>query len=126
MRRTPLQWIAAIRVGRTPSSALEPLVRLCVCPTRPTGGSSAGRGPALLLTCAIALLSAIIANAARRPSYGGELRIETRAAINVLDPSASPEDPVALGALRQLTPFVFETYVRLDERGQPQPWLATS
>jgi peptide/nickel transport system substrate-binding protein len=65
-------------------------------------------------------------SAARRPSYGGELRIEMRAAIQTLEPSSTPDDPVALGALRELSPLVFETYVRLDEHGQPQPWLATS
>ena len=68
----------------------------------------------------IAAISAVLfaigsAHAARRPTYGGELRIEMRAAIPVLDPSASPDDPVALGALRELSPLVFETYIRLDE-----------
>ncbi len=109
MRRTLLQWIAGISVVQTDAA--------------PVANRRAGFHPAPLL-CALALLN--VASAARQPSYGGELRIETRAVINVLDPSASPEDPVALGALRQLAPLVFETYVRLDERGQPQPWLATS
>lgn len=47
--------------------------------------------------------------AARRPRYGGELRIETRAATTEL-----------------LTGAVFETLVRWDDHGEPQPWLATS
>jgi peptide/nickel transport system substrate-binding protein len=64
--------------------------------------------------------------AARRPHYGGELRIEMRAAIPTLDPSVTPDDPAALGAQRQWTPLVFETLVKLDDRGEPQPWLATS
>jgi ABC-type transport system substrate-binding protein len=80
----------------------------------------------LVRAAPLALLTIPTATAARRPSYGGELRIEMRAALPALDPSASPEDPVALGALRDLTPLVFETYVRLDEHGQAQPWLATS
>src|SRR6266403_1513942 len=45
--------------------------------------------------------------AARRPRYGGELRVEVRSAD-------------FLGGL------VIETHVRLDERGEPEPWLATS
>src|SRR5436190_22420807 len=64
--------------------------------------------------------------AARRPRYGGELRVEMRATIASLEPSAVSEDPVALGAQRQWMPLVFETLVRLDDHGRPQPWLATS
>ena len=50
--------------------------------------------------------------AARRPSYGGTLRVETSTSI------ASPD-----GAFAGL---VFETLVQLDEHGRPRPWLATS
>ena len=82
--------------------------------------------PSIAAVSALLVLSVASLSAARRPSYGGDLRIEIRAAIPVLEPSATPDDPAALGALRQLTPLVFETYVRLDEHGQPQPWLATS
>jgi ABC-type transport system substrate-binding protein len=73
-------------------------------------------------------LLALIATleAARRPRYGGELRIEMRASIPSLDPAQAPDNPAALGAQRQWMPFVFETLVRLDDRGRPQPWLATS
>jgi ABC-type transport system substrate-binding protein len=81
--------------------------------------------------CWIAAGNAILAlaaalEAARRPRYGGELRVETRSAIASLDPGAVSEDPVALGAQRQWMPLVFETLVRLDDQGRPQPWLATS
>jgi ABC-type transport system substrate-binding protein len=65
-------------------------------------------------------------NAARRPRYGGELRIELRAQLKTLDPQEMPQDPLALAAQRQILPAVFETLVRLDEHGEPQPWLAES
>jgi ABC-type transport system substrate-binding protein len=64
--------------------------------------------------------------AARRPRYGGELRVEMRATIASLDSAVIPEDPAALGAQRQWMPFVFETLVSLDDHGRAQPWLATS
>jgi hypothetical protein len=56
----------------------------------------------------LGLMAAGGAQAARRPRYGGVLRVETRAAEALLE-----------GA-------VFETLVRFDEHGDPQPWLATS
>jgi len=79
----------------------------------------------------IAAANAVLAlaaglEAARRPHYGGELRVEMRAAMTSLDPGAVSEDPAALGAQRQWVPFVFETLVSLDAHGRPQPWLATS
>jgi peptide/nickel transport system substrate-binding protein len=59
--------------------------------------------------------------AARRPRYGGELRIEMRVA---------PENPEALekpeASNTLLAGAIFENLVRLDEHGDPQPWLATS
>ncbi len=64
--------------------------------------------------------------AARRPHYGGELRVEIRATMMSLDPALIPDDPAALGAQRQWMPFVFETLVSLDDQGRVQPWLATS
>jgi len=72
------------------------------------------------------LALAVALEAARRPRYGGELRVEMRAAVASLDPSAVSEDPVALGAQRQWMPLAFETLIRLDDQGHPQPWLATS
>ncbi len=82
----------------------------------------------------IAAASAVVAactvigslNAARRPRYGGELRVELRAQLRTLDPQETPSDPLALSAQRQILPAVFETLVRLDDRGEPQPWLAES
>ena len=68
------------------------------------------------IAAASLLLALTSAHAARRPRYGGDLRIEIRAT------PANPESldrNIFLGA-------VFETLVRLDDRGVPQPWLATS
>jgi MarR-like DNA-binding transcriptional regulator SgrR of sgrS sRNA len=79
----------------------------------------------------IAAVSALLAlaallDAARRPRYGGELRVEMHASLRLLDPSEIPEDPAAFAAQRLWLPAVFETLVRLDDHGQPQPWLATA
>ncbi len=64
---------------------------------------------------AISALAAVIsAPAARRARYGGGVRVEI-AQVMQLDP-AEPK----------LSGLVFETLVRLDERGKPQPWLAMS
>lgn len=61
-----------------------------------------------------ALIALTPAPAARRARYGGDLRVEI-AQIMQLDP-AEPK----------LSGLVFESLVRLDERGKPQPWLAMS
>ena len=67
----------------------------------------------------IAVLSAAaVGGAATRSRYGGTLRVEMRAAPAALDPAAADAGP-----LRSL---VFETLVRLDEAGAPQPCLALS
>ena len=76
-------------------------------------------------TSAVLVLTAGL-EAARRPHYGGKLRVEIRAAVPSLDPAVVPDDPAAFGAQRQWMPFVFETLVRLDDHGRAQPWLATS
>jgi ABC-type transport system substrate-binding protein len=72
----------------------------------------------------IAVISALIGiasvEAARRPRYGGDLRVELRAAPRTLDPADASSDAALF------TGAVFETLVRLDDRGDPQPWLATS
>jgi hypothetical protein len=49
------------RVGRTPSSAPDPLVRLCAHPCRPTGGSAAGQGarPTRFMLTAILFAAAL-------------------------------------------------------------------
>jgi len=73
---------------------------------------------------ALGLAAPGLVDGARRPRYGGELRVEMRAALRTLDPADS--DSLALGARAQLIPAVFETLVRFDEHGEPQPCLATS
>src|SRR5258708_22833630 len=48
------------------------------------------------------------------------------APLNNLGPADSPTEPVIPEPKAGLVPAVFETLVRLDENGKPQPWLATS
>jgi ABC-type transport system substrate-binding protein len=78
------------------------------------------------IAAASAFFALAILKAEGRPHYGGTLRVEMSAALNTLDPAEIPSDPVALEAKARLVPEVFETLVRLDETGKPQPWLATS
>ena len=66
----------------------------------------------------IAVLSAATACAATRPHYGGTLRVEMRAAPATLDLAAADAAP--------LISLAFETLVRLDAEGAPQPCLALS
>jgi len=82
------------------------------------------RIPSRWIAAASALVALGLVDGARRPRYGGELRMEMRAALRTLDPADS--DILALEARAQLIPAVFETLVRFDERGEPQPCLATS
>src|ERR1051326_7189400 len=74
----------------------------------------------------LAFVAVATLEAARRPHYGGELRVEMRAVLQTLDPLDSPEDPAVLAAQRFWQPAVFETLVKLDEHGDAQPWLAAS
>src|SRR4051812_10570371 len=61
----------------------------------------------------LALLGGAVSGA-RRPRYGGTLRVET---------SATALEPADLS---MLAGAVFETLIRLDEHGQPRPGLAIS
>ena len=73
----------------------------------------------LIAWLSLAALSALtVSSAATRVRYGGTLRVEIRAAPTALDPAASDAAPLAS--------LVFETLVRLDESGAPQPCLALS
>jgi len=61
-----------------------------------------------------------------RPHYGGTLRVEMRAQVRTLDPAdvaATPEEALARDKLGSL---VFDSLVRTDEAGRPQPNLAIS
>jgi peptide/nickel transport system substrate-binding protein len=53
-----------------------------------------------------------------RPHYGGTLRVAMKEAPQTLDPAAA-------GVPASISRMVFETLVALDERGRPQPLLAT-
>jgi ABC-type transport system substrate-binding protein len=72
-----------------------------------------------ILLAASSLLWPVLACAASRPHYGGTLRIAVKESPASLDTLAS-NVPAGLSGL------VFENLVRLDERGHPQPLLATS
>jgi ABC-type transport system substrate-binding protein len=78
------------------------------------------------IAAASAFFVLVILKAESRPRFGGTLRVEMSAALSNLDPAEIPSDPAALEAKARLIPDVFETLVRLDETGKPQPWLATS
>jgi peptide/nickel transport system substrate-binding protein len=54
-----------------------------------------------------------------RPRYGGILRVAVKEAPQTLDPTGA-------GVPESLSRLVFETLVILDDRGRPQPLLATS
>jgi len=74
-----------------------------------------------ILIAAASLACAVSANAASRPHYGGALRIAVHGSTQTFDPTASDS-----AGLRSLTQMVFETLVKLDDRGRVQPLLATS
>ncbi len=63
---------------------------------------------------------------ADRPRYGGVLRVETRATVMNLDPADMALEPQEAAAKEKLIGQVFETLVRLDDKGEAQPLLATS
>jgi peptide/nickel transport system substrate-binding protein len=67
------------------------------------------------------VLSAV-AVAETRPQYGATLRTATSIAPVSLDPAAQPESV----AKRNLTRLMFETLIRMDDRGRLRPALATS
>lgn len=74
-----------------------------------------------ILIAAASLACAMNSSAATRPHYGGTLRVSVQTSAPTFDP-AILDGP----GLRSLTQLVFETLVKLDERGRPQPLLAAS
>lgn len=86
---------------------------------RPTGSRFAALVSSILL-----LLTAV--EAARRPRFGGLLRMQTSARITSLDPASSQPDSMDESARRRILANVFETLVRLDDKGEAQPALAVS
>jgi peptide/nickel transport system substrate-binding protein len=81
----------------------------------------AGISAALVLGCAAMRLEP-----ARRPHYGGTLRVEMQAAVQSLDPASPAANAAAQAAQDKLTALVFDTLTRLDDDGRPQPRLAVS
>jgi peptide/nickel transport system substrate-binding protein len=72
------------------------------------------------LIAAISLV-AISANSATRPHYGGTLHVSIQQSAQSFDPSAGD-----VPGFRSLLQLAYETLVKLDDRGRPQPLLATS
>jgi ABC-type transport system substrate-binding protein len=61
-----------------------------------------------------------------RPQYGGTLRVQMHAQVNSLDPAEPAASADQALARERLGGLVFDSLVRLDERGWPQPHLALS
>lgn len=74
-----------------------------------------------LLIVAASLAAPAAATAGTRPHYGGTLHVAVQEASQSFDPAAS-DGP----GFRSLSQLVFEALVKLDERGHPQPLLASS
>lgn len=74
-----------------------------------------------ILIAAASLACAASSIGATRPHYGGTLRVSVQTSAQTLDPTVSNAP-----GLRSLTQLVFETLVKLDDRGRPQPLLAAS
>lgn len=78
----------------------------------------------LRLLVASSLLAASLAGAATRPHYGGTLRVVMRGGAGSLDPADTTQgDSLTNWNLSRL---MFDTLVFVDDRGNPQPGLATS
>ena len=77
--------------------------------------SLAGISTVLVLACATMRLEP-----ARRPRYGGTLRVEMQATVMSLDPAAPAANAEAQGAQDRLLALVFDTLTRLDDDGRPQ------
>lgn len=79
------------------------------------------------LFAAVSLLLVVTsAESARRPRFGGALRLEMRALVRSLDPMETPSDPVEAAASERILSLVFDRLVSLDEYGRLKPSLAAS
>src|SRR5262249_57916940 len=76
------------------------------------------------LSPAVSLALAGAAQAATRPHYGGTLHVELRAQLASLDPSQAELSSAAQFAKEHVASLIFESLVRLDEKGVAQPALA--
>jgi len=68
----------------------------------------------------------LAAHAARRPHYGGTLRVEVGASLASLDPLAPAASSEDSNVRSDLAALVFEALVHLDSKGAPEPALAES
>ena len=78
----------------------------------------------LRLLAASSVLLSLCASAAVRPHYGGNLRLLMQAAPASLDPADASNANDS--AVRNIAPLIFDTLVKLDDRGVAQPELADS
>jgi len=67
---------------------------------------------------ALSSLLAASLHGATRPRYGGTLAVDLSASWATLDPGD--------GFPEAVSPLVAETFVRLNARGEPEPWLAVN
>ena len=74
-----------------------------------------------ILIAAVSLACAPSIIAATRPHYGGALRVGVQTSAQSFEPA-----PSASAGFRSLTQLVFETLVKLDDRGRAQSLLAAS
>ena len=76
------------------------------------------------LLIAVSVWLAAFASAARRPHYGGVLRVELRASLSNLDPAAPETSAETQATKEHAAALVFEPLVRLDEKVSAVPALA--
>ena len=75
---------------------------------------------------AAVLLAAAVAHTARRPRYGGTLRVEMEGAPASLDPATPTANPGAAATKERLMALVYDTLTRLDDTGRAVPAIALS
>jgi peptide/nickel transport system substrate-binding protein len=79
------------------------------------------RSRSILLAASSLFWLALLSVAEQRPHYGGSLRIAVRETPQSIDPAT-----LAASGSANISRLMFETLVRLDETGRPQPLLASS
>jgi len=79
------------------------------------------RSRSILLAASSLLWLALLSIAEQRPHYGGSLRIAVRETPQSIDPAT-----LTASGSANISRLIFETLVRLDDTGRPQPLLASS
>ena len=79
-----------------------------------------------LFPAIVSAVSLAAPHMAERPRYGGTLHAEIGASISSLDPAVGAANSSEAGAKEDFLPLAFETLVKLDANGTPQPALASS